>query len=143
MTRGRRDFGLMLMGAAFAVFGMLVMAALFGCDMHGSGPYSPRVPDDAACDTLQWTSTYQDSVLAYYFKITCVYPETTYVETPCDTVFVPAPPETVYVPVDIVCPPCQPDTLVVVPDWSCVEDCLAINGLGHWRECLMVCVPAR
>lgn len=34
------------------------------------------------------------------------------------------------------------ETVFVAVDFECVEDCLEIKGLGHWRECLEVCVPA-
>jgi len=136
----RREFGLILMGAAFALFGLLFAAALSSCDSGGT--YSPQVPNEAACDTMMWTSEHGE-ITSYFYKITCVYPETVLVEVPCDTVFVPSPPDTVYVPVDIGCPPCLPDTVYIEPDWSCVRECLEINGLGHWRECFGVCVPAR
>ena len=35
------------------------------------------------------------------------------------------------------------DTVYVAVDFDCVEDCLEVNGLGHWRECLEACRPAQ
>ena len=49
---------------------------------------------------------------------------------------VPCPSETVWVP-------SPPETLYIAPNMECVEECVALNGLGHWRDCLAVCVEAQ
>ena len=93
---------------------------------------SGHAHDDAVCDTtlvygFDWHHAHGDSVCATVL-IECVTTQTdTLTFTVIDTVFVESP----------------PDTIVVAPDYACVADCIEINGLGHWRECLSACLPAQ
>jgi hypothetical protein len=34
----------------------------------------------------------------------------------------------------------ETDTVYIALDFECVEDCMDVHGIGHWRECLEVCV---
>ncbi len=34
------------------------------------------------------------------------------------------------------------DTLWIAPDYECFGDCIEIQGLGHWEECIRACIPA-
>lgn len=98
------------------VTGSLVVSCT---DHSGYGP--PAAEGDSACDTT-WSWYPLDGDSCRVRLIECTYTETdTIIET--DTLMV-----------------VEVDTVYIAPDFECVEDCLEVNGLGHWRECLEVCV---
>lgn len=67
---------------------------------------------DAECDTTRFVAADR-----HYIKITCV-------KTVTDTLYIAIT-----------------DTLYIDPNYPCIEDCLQINGLGHWQDCLEECLP--
>lgn len=34
----------------------------------------------------------------------------------------------------------ETDTIYVQPDYPCIRECLELNGLGHWEDCLEGCL---
>ncbi len=114
--------GLLIKFALCIPFCIAVGLLFEGCDSsclmsaHGHG-------DETACDTT-WTWSDSDSCKIRLIDCTTTVHDTTIVvET--DTLFVAVT-----------------DTVIVLPNYASVEDCVKIRGLGHWRECLEVCVEA-
>ena len=111
----KRLFGILLLTAAMAI-GMGILLTQPGCDdMGGTSGGGRRI----------------------------VMPDSTMPE-PCDTIVVrdtisvhDTVRDTITVTVAV------HDTVEILPDYSCIEDCLEVNGLGHWRECIEWCLPAR
>ncbi len=97
---------------------IVVVGLLNSCGTSATGPRA--VNDEATCDTTDYASAFIDGELCFTRLIECTF-------TIFDTVLVEA----------------EPDTIILPPDLDCVADCLEINGLGHWRECLAVCLPAQ
>lgn len=85
--------------------------------MGGGGGYAPHEVREG-CDTTTTTLKLADGDWLRTVEIECTVIETVFVATP-------------------------PDTVYVQPDWECVRECVELNGLGHWRECLTACIPAR
>ncbi len=106
-------------------FCIVVGLAFNSCDSSSTYPHRHI---NAVCDTtithgFQWVD---DDSVCTTMLINCTFIDTVEVAV-VDTLFVATP----------------PDTIVVTPDFDCVADCLEVNGLGHWRECLSACLPAQ
>lgn len=86
---------------------------------------------EAVCDTTSFT----DRGGTERVTIRCV-------STVFDTVVVV---DSVFVDCDTVFVASDPDTVFVIPDFACVEECMEAQppGLGHWRDCLAACIEAR
>jgi hypothetical protein len=108
-------------GVFRAALAVLVMGSLVvSCTDHlGYGP--PADDGDSACDTT-WSWYLFDGDSCRVRLIECMYTETdTIIEVDTLTVV-------------------ETDTVYIALDFECVEDCMDVNGIGHWRECLEVCV---
>jgi hypothetical protein len=124
------------------LFALFYGATLIVVSCTGNGgPFYPSCI--AECDTTRWVHETGDHTFEFV-RIECTVLDTVWmrdtvevvVEVPPETVFVevPSPPDTVYLPWD-----CSDPSILI----GCVHDCLEINGLGHWRECLGECLAAR
>ncbi len=115
-------------------FCLAVAFAFNSCDSSCLMSAGHAHETEAVCDTtlvhdFEWHHAHGDSVCATIL-IECLTTQIDTVQiTVVDTVFVETP----------------PDTIVVLPDFDCVQDCMEANppGLGHWRECLSACLPAQ